>query len=79
MTLEEQIFVDKGNLASHLDDCPKLMNTFEANLFWLSDKVAFKKQYTMKINTGEYTVKISKVMKVIDTDNLNTNVESLSL
>ena len=73
LTLEEQIFVDKGNLASHLDDCPKLMNTFEANLFWLSDKkLLSKKQYTMKINTGEYTVKISKVMKVIDTDNLNT-------
>ena len=38
LTLSDQIFVDKGNLISHPVNPPKLMNTFEANLFWLNEK-----------------------------------------
>ena len=55
------------------------MNTFEANLFWLSEKkLKIDKQYLMKINTGEYNIVISKVSKVINTDNLNSKTSSLS-
>tara|TARA_B100000035_G_scaffold8765_1_gene7496 strand:- start:109 stop:1977 length:1869 start_codon:yes stop_codon:yes gene_type:complete len=79
LTIEEQIFIDKGNLISHVKSRPKLMNTFEANLFWLSEKkLKINKQYLMKINTGEYNIFISKVSKVIDTDNLNSKNSSLS-
>ena len=79
LTIEEQIFIDKGNLISHVTSRPKLMNTFEANLFWLSEKkLKINKQYLMKINTGEYNIFISKVSKVIDTDNLNSKNSSLS-
>ena len=57
ITLKEQIFVDKGNLISHLENSPKLMSTFEASLFWLSEKkLNFNKKYLMKINTGEYNI-----------------------
>ncbi len=76
-TLDEPIFVDKGNLASDLKIPPKLMNRFEANVFWLSEeKINFKKKYTMKINTGEYEVFINKVKNVLNTDNLElkTNI-----
>ena len=38
ITLDEPIFVDKGNLASDLISPPKLMNRFESNMFWLSEK-----------------------------------------
>ncbi len=71
ITLEDQIFVDKGNLISHVENPPKLMNTFEANLFWLSEKkLKLNNQYNLKINTGEYTIYINEVKKVIDTDSL---------
>ena len=73
LTFSEQIFVDKGNMISHLKNPPKLMNTFEANLFWLSDKkMNLNKKYTLKINTGEYNINISKVNKIIDTENLES-------
>ena len=50
ITLDEPIFVDKGNLASDLISPPKLMNRFESNMFWLSEKkINFKKKYIMKI------------------------------
>ncbi len=79
LTIEDQIFIDKGNLISHVQSCPKLMNTFEANLFWLSEKkLKLNKQYLMKINTGEYNIVISKVSKVIDTNNLNSKSLNLS-
>ncbi len=79
ITIEDQIFFDKGNLISHVNDCPKLMNTFEASLFWLSEeKLKLDNQYLMKINTGEYNITVSKVSKVIDTNNLNSKSSNLS-
>ena len=71
LTLAEQIFVDKGNLACHPDKPPKLMHTFECNLFWLSEKPLQQKQkFLMKINTGEYQITVEKIMSVFDTNNL---------
>ena len=79
ITIEDQIFFDKGNLISHVTDCPKLMNTFEASLFWLSEKkLKVDTQYLMKINTGEYNITVSEVSKIIDTNNLNSKSSNLS-
>ncbi len=72
LTLDEQLFVDKGNLISHTFNSPKIMNTFEASIFWLSSKdLDLAKNYQLKINTGEYDVKIKNISKVIDTDDLS--------
>ncbi len=71
ITLDEQIFVDIGNIASRIENPPKLMNRFEANLFWLSEQnLKLDKKYFFKINTGEYFVSIKAIKKVIDTNNL---------
>ena len=64
--------MDKGNLISHTSNTPKIMNTFEASIFWLSSKnLDLKKNYQLKINTGEYDVKIKNISKVVDTDDLS--------
>ncbi|MBS91438.1 MAG: adenylyl-sulfate kinase [Rickettsiales bacterium] len=79
-TLNEQIFVDRGNLVSHPENPPKLMQTFEANIFWLTKKkLDFKKKYSLKINTGEYSVIIKKIKKVINTNNLESKLHSNGL
>jgi len=73
LTLSDEIFVDKGNIISHPNKPPKLINTFEANLFWLNDKkMDLSKKYQLKINTGEYTVNIRKVNKIVDTESLES-------
>ncbi len=78
-TLDEPIFVDKGNLASDLKTPPKLMNRFEAKVFWLSEKkINLKKKYTMKINTGEYEILINKVKNVLNTDDLELKTNILA-
>ena len=80
MTLAEQIFVDKGNLACHPDKPPKLMHTFECNLFWLSEKPLQQKQkFQMKINTGEYQITVEKIMSVFDTNNLKKKNDVLKV
>ena len=71
ITLDEQIFVDVGNIVSRPDKPPKLMNRFEANVFWLSqNKLQLNKKYDLKINTGQYQVIINEIKKIIDTNDL---------
>ena len=71
ITLDEQIFVDVGNIVSRPDNPPKLMNRFEANVFWLSqNKLQLNKKYDLKINTGQYQVIINEIKKIIDTNDL---------
>ena len=71
ITLSDQIFVDKGNVASDIKRPPKLTNRFESRVFWLSKKkISFNKKYLMKINTGEYEVSINKIKHIIDIENL---------
>ena len=78
LTLSDQIFVDKGNMISHPSNPPKLMNTFEANLFWLSEKkMDINKKYKLKINTGEYNINIREVNKIIDTENLESSTKKI--
>ena len=46
------------------------MNTFECSLFWIGKKFEGKTKLTMKINTGEYNITVEKIIKIIDTNNL---------
>ncbi len=70
-TLNDQIFVDKGNMASDTKTPPKLTNRFESKVFWLSKKkISFNKKYLMKINTGEYEVSINQIKNIIDVESL---------
>ena len=71
ITLSDQIFVDKGNMASDIITPPKLTNRFESKVFWLSKKkISFNKKYLMKINTGEYEVSINQIKNIIDVESL---------
>ena len=71
ITLSDQIFVDKGNMASDIMNPPKLTNRFESKVFWLSKKrISFNKKYLMKINTGEYEVSIKQIKNIIDVESL---------
>ncbi len=79
-TLEDQIFVDIGNMASKPENPPKLMNRFEANLFWLSEKkLKTNSKYNLKINTGQYDVTINQIKKVINTDTLSSKQSNVVL
>lgn len=70
-TLEEQIFVERGDVVSHTEQAPMLSNIFRARIFWLGHKdLTVGDKFKLKINTSEYPVEVKEIEQVIDTDNL---------
>lgn len=73
-TLDEQIFVERGEIASLEENAPILTNLFRARIFWLSrHDLVQDKRYTMKINTSEYKVEVREIEQVVSTDDLSLN------
>jgi len=70
-TLDQQIFVERGEIASHIDDAPILTNVFRGSIFWLNDKpLKVGDTLKMKLATAEHMVTVQSVDEVIDTENL---------
>ena len=72
VTLEEQIFVERGEIASLEENAPILTNLFRAKIFWLGkEDLVEGKRYKVKISTSEYKVEVRKIEKVVSTDDLS--------
>ncbi|MBT6428301.1 MAG: adenylyl-sulfate kinase, partial [Rhodospirillaceae bacterium] len=73
ITLEEQIFVERGDVASHDLDPPIESDVFRARLFWLGDReIRTGNRYTMKLNSTDVGVVVQSIERVIDTTDLST-------
>ncbi|MFQ5959156.1 MAG: adenylyl-sulfate kinase [Alphaproteobacteria bacterium] len=71
ITLDEQIFVERGEVASHVDSPPIETNVFRAHLFWLSrTPLTTGQRYKLKLNTTEAQVEVQAIERVIDTRDL---------
>lgn len=71
ITLEEQIYVERGDVASHVGDAPILTDVFRATVFWLSDKpLVVGQELKMKLGTGQARVTVQSIDRVIDTQSL---------
>ncbi|MCH7931366.1 MAG: adenylyl-sulfate kinase, partial [Proteobacteria bacterium] len=71
ITLDEQIFVERGEVASHADDPPVETNVFRARLFWLGHAPLVEGQrYKLKLNTAEVPIEVQEIERVIDTSDL---------
>jgi bifunctional enzyme CysN/CysC len=73
VTLTEQIFVERGEVMSHLDRAPMETNVFKARLFWLGHRpLAVGGTYTLKLGTLEAPVTVEAIERVIDTSDLSS-------
>jgi bifunctional enzyme CysN/CysC len=71
ITLTDQIFVERGHVASHVQAAPMLTNQFRARVFWLGHKALEQgKRYKIKIGTSEMMAEVKTVEHVIDSDTL---------
>jgi bifunctional enzyme CysN/CysC len=71
VTLDEQIFVERGEVVSHADSTPVETNVFRGHLFWLGrEPLRPGKQYKLKLGTLEAPVEIQSIDRVIDVDDL---------
>jgi len=74
ITLDEQIFVERGEIISHLDRPPIETNVFRGRLFWLGRKPLMSgKRYKLKLCTVEAPVEVQAIDSVIDPDNLSAS------
>ncbi|MFW0777966.1 MAG: adenylyl-sulfate kinase [Rickettsiales bacterium] len=71
ITLDDQIFIERGHVASHVEDAPMLTTQFRARLFWLSrESLATGKRYKIKLGTSEAYGEIKSIEHVVDASSL---------
>ncbi|PTV94096.1 bifunctional enzyme CysN/CysC [Halanaerobium saccharolyticum] len=72
-TLDEQIYITRGELASRADEAePQVSARIKANLFWLARQDLVKdKVYHLKLGTAKVKARLEKINRVIDASNLN--------
>ncbi|MGH6897632.1 MAG: adenylyl-sulfate kinase [Geminicoccaceae bacterium] len=73
ITLEDQIFVERGEIASHREQPPIESNVFRARVFWLGQApLEPGNRYTLKLCTSETDVTVQSIESVIDTGDLSS-------
>ena len=72
-TLGEQIFVERGDVASLKSELPIVSTTFDVNVFWMGQRNLEKgKLYTLKLTTQEVPCEVVEFKKVTDASTLET-------
>ena len=71
VTLDEQIFIERGQIASQLDAAPIGTEQFRARLFWLGRApLQLGRRYKLKLATAEYWVVAEAIERIIDVTDL---------
>ncbi len=71
ITLQEQIFVERGYVASHLQDTPIQANRFRADIFWLAEKPLRKDAHcAIRLGTQEVPCQLVSIEEVMDSSSL---------
>ncbi len=71
LTLEEQIFVERGQIGSHVAEAPAQGREIEASLFWIAhEPLAVNHPCTLKLGTQSFEARVVKVTRVLDSSSL---------
>lgn len=71
LTLEEPLFLERGEMLSHPEDPPQLTTVLRATLFWLGRTALTEGQsLTLKLGTARYAVEVAAIEQAIDTESL---------
>jgi bifunctional enzyme CysN/CysC len=76
ITLTEQIFIERGYVASHQADTPVETNRFHADVFWIvRDPLRVGRLYDLRLATQELKCEIASIDEVMDSSTLATSSE----
>ncbi len=76
VTLSEQIFVERGYVASHENDTPIETNRFHADLFWIvREPLQVGRPYDLRLATKEVKCEIVSIEEVMDSSTLETKID----
>lgn len=75
ITLTEQLYVERGEVMSHVRDVPEVGTRLRANVFWLG-KLPLEpgKPYKLKLATHQTEVRVEEIVRVLDASELHTSV-----
>jgi bifunctional enzyme CysN/CysC len=72
VTLDEQIFVERGEMATHQSELPLVSTAFRASLFWLGRRPLERgRKYILRVATKEVDCEVATIHRIIDTMDLN--------
>src|SRR5207247_3620140 len=72
ITLDEQIFIQRGEIASHEDSAPMVSTTFRCNLFWMGRRpLETGKRYALRLATREVECEVETIHWIIDAGDLD--------
>lgn len=72
ITLDEQIFVERGEVISHVEHSPIETDVFRARIFWLGkEPMVPGKTYRLKLGTLDAPVTVQSIETIIDTSDLS--------
>ncbi len=71
ITIEDKLFIDRGNVIVHDGDMPAVTTRIKANIFWM-DRTPFKKGESLRFRcaTQEVNCEIEKINRVINSSTL---------
>lgn len=74
VTLDQQLFIDRGEIMSHTSTPPGVSTRMRVNLFWLGrEPMVPEKTYTLKLATASTDVNIHAIHRVLDASDLGTS------
>jgi len=77
ITLSEQIFVERGHVASHQTDTPIETNRFHADLFWIvREPLRIGRLYNLRLATQEVKCQVVSIEQVMDSSTLEAKIEN---
>lgn len=80
ITLDEQIYVGRGEIVSHTEREPLVSTKFRANIFWLGKKpLVVGRRYKLKLGTAETDVVVERIHTVLDASELDASTEKESV
>ena len=72
ITLDEQLFIERGEIASHQDQLPLVSTAFRANLFWLGKRPLQRgRTYGLRVVTRDIECEVAAIHRIIDTADLS--------
>jgi len=75
ITLDDQIFVERGEIASHVDNPPIETTVFRARLFWMApEKLAVGQEVEVRIATRAFKATVQAIERIVDTETLEESL-----
>ena len=76
ITLSEQIFVERGYVASHENETPIETNRFHADLFWIvTEPLRVGHLYSLRLATQDVKCEVVSIERVTDSSTLESKVD----